>query len=108
MWSMFNPPAIIAQLNTLDLFAWGLPVVDCGQQTKGETDTESHGHSILGVRGHTLEDLPCTNDSRHNGGQTRLSQYNVSSSTGSISCTCNKLDLISRCPATLSNSRFVT
>ena len=64
------------------------PVVDSGEQTKGEADTEGHGHSVLGVCGHALEDLPGTNDGFHNSRQTRLGQHNVSSTTGSISGTC--------------------
>ncbi len=44
-----------------------LPVVDDSEQPKGEADTEGHGHGVLGVCGHALEDLPGTNDGLHNG-----------------------------------------
>ena len=67
----------------------GSPVIDDSEEAKGEANAEGHGHSVLGIRGHALEDLPCTNDGRHNGRQTRAGQHNVSSATGSISCTCH-------------------
>lgn len=44
-----------------------LPVVDDGEEAKGEADTESHGHSVLGVCSHALEDLPGPNDGLDNG-----------------------------------------
>ena len=33
------------------------PVVDDGQEAKGEADTEGHGHGVARVGGHALEDL---------------------------------------------------
>ena len=39
-----------------------VPVVDDGQDAEGEADTEGHGHGVLGVGGHALEDLAGTDD----------------------------------------------
>ena len=38
------------------------PVVDDSQDAEGEADTEGHGHGVLGIGGHALEDLPGTDD----------------------------------------------
>ena len=67
-----------------------LPVVDDSQQAKGEADTEGHGHSVLGICGHALEDLPGTNNGLHDGRQPRLGQHDVSSTSSSISGTCTE------------------
>mmetsp|Transcript_21959 Transcript_21959/g.60786 ORF Transcript_21959/g.60786 Transcript_21959/m.60786 type:complete len:604 (-) Transcript_21959:770-2581(-) len=61
-----------------------VPVVDDGDQAKGEADTEGHGDGVLGVGGHALEDLARADHRRHDGGQARLRQHDVGSTTSSI------------------------
>lgn len=43
----------------------GAPVVDDGEQAKGEADAEGHGHGVARVRGHALEDLSRLNICGH-------------------------------------------
>ena len=68
------------------------PVVHDGEDAEGEADTEGHGHSVLGVGGHALEDLPGANDSRANGGQPWLCEHDISRTSGSLSGTCKQQD----------------
>ena len=68
-----------------------VPVVDDSEHAKGEADTEGHGHSVLGIGVHSLEDLASTNDGSDNGGQARLCQHDVSCTTSSLGGTCKTL-----------------
>jgi len=61
------------------------PVVDDGNEAKGEADAEGHGYGVLGVGGHALEDLARANHGSHNGGQARLRQHNVGGATRRVS-----------------------
>ena len=66
------------------------PVVDDGEEAKGEADAESHGDGVLGIGRHALEDLARADDGRHDHGQTGPRQHNVSGATGGISSTCTQ------------------
>ncbi len=59
--------------------------------------TEGHGHGVLGVGGHALEDLAGTNDGGHNDGETGAGQHNVSSTASSISGTCSNHVYLEQC-----------
>ena len=75
----------------------GSPVVDDGEETEGEADPEGHGHGVLGVGGHALEDFAGTNDGGHNDGETGAGQHNVSSTASSISGTCSNYVYSEQC-----------
>mmetsp|Transcript_24189 Transcript_24189/g.43301 ORF Transcript_24189/g.43301 Transcript_24189/m.43301 type:complete len:828 (+) Transcript_24189:888-3371(+) len=64
-----------------------VPVIDNGDETEGEANTEGHGNGVLGVGGHALENLAGTNNSSDNGRKTGSSQDNISSTTSGISST---------------------
>lgn len=64
------------------------PVVDDGQEAKGEADSEGHGHCVLREGGHALENFPGPNDGTHNGTQPWLGQHDVGCTSGCISRTC--------------------
>ena len=65
------------------------PIVDGGEQAKGEADAEGHGNCVLGVGGHALEDLARANHRRDDCAKTRLCQHDVSGASGSIRRSCH-------------------
>ena len=62
----------------------------------------------FGVGVHALENLASADDGSHNGAQPCLCQHNVSSSTGSLRCTCSQAPTVqhSACNSVVCSARY--
>lgn len=88
-----NPSAEVSRRNSRDMdpsddLSWYSPVVDDGEQPKGEAHAEGHGHGVLGEGRHALEDLAGADDGADDRAETGFGEDDVCCSPCGISRPC--------------------